>query len=235
MSTSRITHDDHPPLPNGRPGKHSSTRANGHAKESTSAENAPQISAPQARARAAADDARGTPDAPASAPPAASANRAGDAAAARDSKHHAGEEVTPNGANLREEAAAKAEAKSAARAAGKAEREAAKRLRTEKAPPLAAGTAPLPMDHHAFTEALHAKIDFLEVGKKLLNSSDEKIVKGVWEHMLELRYGQEAATSDDAQRIVIDMPRPKLHDSFAAPNTPDHAPDHVQDLNTFGQ
>jgi hypothetical protein len=60
----------------------------------------------------------------------------------------------------------------------------------------------------AFTESLNAQADFLEVGKRLLNSSDERIVKGVWEHMLELRYGKEAPADENARRIVIDVERP---------------------------
>jgi hypothetical protein len=203
-ATNRITQEERPPLPNGHTAQRVAPRVNGHAQEVAQDESATNNLAPQARAQAAADDAHGTPDAPASVPPAASANRADDAAAACDSNGSAEQAATPRHLTRSEKAAAKAAAKAA--------RDAVNSQAAERTPTLQAGTAQLPADHHAFTEALHAKVDFLEVGKHLLNSSDEKIVKGVWEHMLELRYGKEAAPSESAHHIVIDVPRPRHND-----------------------
>jgi hypothetical protein len=69
------------------------------------------------------------------------------------------------------------------------------------------GELPLPEDAYAFVSAVHEKADIIEAGRRLLNSGDEKIVKGVWDRLVNLRFGKdEEQSSDGPQRIVIDIP-----------------------------
>jgi len=209
-TTHRTTHDDPAQRTNGHLAKHVNGQASTSAvatDDAESAENAtPAGGSPtRPRARAASDDAHGTPVAPAPGPPAASRPRDLSADAARDSKID--------------------DAKGAARKkrTGRAKRNASSKPPTppkpkdsgnknDKPDPIPPSLVALPADAFKFTEALHAQADFLAVGKRLLNSDDERIVKGVWEYMLELRYGKEAPADDNSRRIVIDMPRPLLGD-----------------------
>jgi hypothetical protein len=78
-----------------------------------------------------------------------------------------------------------------------------------KPPSLPAGRENLPPNATSFAEAINGKADLLEVSTRLLNSTDQRIVRGVWEHMLEMRYGNAARVDRGAQQIVIDMPRPR--------------------------
>jgi hypothetical protein len=68
--------------------------------------------------------------------------------------------------------------------------------------------APLPSDGADFVDAVHARVDLIDVGKQLLQSGDEKIKQRAFERMLELRYGKGAPPVEEAQHIVIDLPRP---------------------------
>jgi hypothetical protein len=79
---------------------------------------------------------------------------------------------------------------------------------TGEAPEIPPSAEPLPEDGPAFVEALHERLDLLEVGKSLLESADEKIKQRAWERMLEMRYGKGAPAVEEAQHIVIDLPRP---------------------------
>lgn len=145
----------------------------------------------QDRARAASDDTHGVSNGASviAAPPAANTDHDRSAAAARDSSKKE-KTATPKPATRGKKHKATAEAR-------------------EPVPP---GLDILPADAKAFTEAINAQADLLEVGRRLLNSGDERIIKGVWEHMLELRYGKEAPADESARRIVIDMPRPNYDD-----------------------
>jgi hypothetical protein len=205
-TTHRVTHTDqslsknHPPPTNGSAAKH----GNGHGQASAARPQAGDEAATPDRARAASDDAHEASSgasAKAAIPPAASAERVACAEVARAS----------NGDSAKEPAAKNAR-KSRARRGSRRKTlgDAASDEASETATPLPPALRLLPADAIKFTEELHAQADFLEVGKRLLNSTDERIVKGVWEHMLELRYGKEAPPDENARRIVIDMPRP-LH------------------------
>jgi hypothetical protein len=69
------------------------------------------------------------------------------------------------------------------------------------------GRNPLPADAAAFAAAVHAKADFVRVGKKLLNSTDEKIAQRAWEKMLEMTFGKGAALQADEEpaQIIPDL------------------------------
>jgi hypothetical protein len=213
-TTNRITPDDRPPLPNGQVDKH----VNGHGKESApdavsprgSGARRPRHPVPRTRAQAASDDTQGAPHAPAAVPAAASPDPYAHAEVACVSSEGSTLESATNCPN--QSGSAGDPVRAALQLAPKEDRN--KHKDREPVPP---GTEPLPDDTIAFTEALHMRADFLVIGQRLLNSGDEKIVKGVWEHMLELRYGQQAAPSNTPEHIVIDMPRPKHDDDPPEP------------------
>ena len=197
MATSNRVPPDEKPAP---PNVHAAKRANGHenGKLRAGAESRADESAgrditattdKRDRARAASDDTHGVSLGASviAAPPAANTDHDRSAEAARDSS--------------------KKKSSSAASAKKRAPR-GKKTKETEEREPVPPGLDVLPADGPAFTEALNAQADLLEVGRRLLNSNDERIIKGVWEHMLELRYGKEAPMSEDARRIVIDVERP---------------------------
>ena len=198
MATSHhVPPEEKVALPNG----HAAKRVNGHAngKLTASAESQADESAGENtiattnkrdRARADSDDTHGVSIGASviAAPPAANTDHDRSAEAARDSS--------------------KEKRGSAASAKKRAPRGKKSKETEEPREPVPPGLDVLPADGPAFTEALNAQADLLEVGRRLLNSNDERIIKGVWEHMLELRYGKEAPTDENARRIVIDVERP---------------------------
>jgi hypothetical protein len=73
------------------------------------------------------------------------------------------------------------------------------------------GTEELPADGIGFVDEMHARVDFWEVGRSLLNSKDEKIRQRAWERMLEMKYGKgPGAVAEEAPQIIVDLPRPIL-------------------------
>lgn len=81
-----------------------------------------------------------------------------------------------------------------------------KKVKNKKIPP---GTEELPADGTGFVDEMHARVDFWEVGKKLLHSKDEKIVQRAWERLLEMKYGKgPGAVAEEPPQIIIDTPRP---------------------------
>jgi hypothetical protein len=203
-TTNRLSPSQRAPLVNGHAVKH----VNGHATPASITKESPataharkaDVANGQAgktdRARAAADDAHVVStgaSAKAAIPPAASPDRDAYAVVARASSGETPEhDVSSETPSPRTKRAASMSSQS----------------KGPEQPPVPPSLGPLPADAVAFTESLNAQADFLEVGKRLLNSSDERIVKGVWEHMLELRYGKEAPADENARRIVIDVERP---------------------------
>jgi hypothetical protein len=200
MATSHRVPPEEKPAPlNGHAAKRVNGHSNGklpggplsHADESACGEVAAENNK-RDRARADSDDTHGVSNGASviAAPPAANTDHDRSAEAARDSSNRKKEGDT----------------------AASSRKRTPRRKKTDKAEetrePVPPGLDVLPADGPAFTEALNAQADLLEVGRRLLNSSDERIIKGVWEHMLELRYGKEAPTDENARRIVIDMPCP---------------------------
>jgi hypothetical protein len=76
----------------------------------------------------------------------------------------------------------------------------------ENIPP---GSEALPEDGMTFVDAMHERIDLWEVGKKLMQNGDAKIVQRAWERMLEMKYGKgPSAPGDEVPQIIFDTPRP---------------------------
>ena len=82
---------------------------------------------------------------------------------------------------------------------------AAKTLR--RIPP---GREPLPVDGEAFVDAVHAKVDLVQIEVALLKSEDEKIRQRELAYLRELRYGKRAEPADgEPTQIIFDMPGPE--------------------------
>jgi len=82
---------------------------------------------------------------------------------------------------------------------------AAKTLR--RIPP---GREPLPVDGEAFVDAVHAKVDLVQIEVALLRSEDEKIRQRELAYLRELRYGKRAEPADgEPTQIIFDMPGPE--------------------------
>ena len=206
-TTNRIA-PDRPPLPNGHAAQHTNSHADAQVDgpPGKSAPAAPitsmspaaiagaKISARRSRARAASDDAHvpssGASANPAAAPPVASADRDAGAAAARDSNNGPIPEVAPQS--------------SATPKPEKAKDDPAKPW-----PFLPPGKLPLPEDGATFVSNMHEQADIIEAGRRLLNSKDEKIIKGVWDRLVNLKSGNsEEQPDDESRRVIVGMPRP---------------------------
>jgi len=205
-TTNRITPDDRAPRPNG----HAPSHANGRADEGSPtnalsstvrpAKNTPQISSSRSRARAAADDPHAVPNATAAAPPPARTASDASAAAARDSK------IDPtNGESPISDLPASA-VKPDPKSEGPS---AAKNSKREPPPPLPPGERPLPPDGGRFVDSVHEKADITEAGRRLLNSEDEKIVKGIWDLLVSLKYrNAEDPFGKEPPEVKVGIPRP---------------------------
>jgi hypothetical protein len=215
----RATPENRAPRPNGHIAANGEARTNGHAEAEDSARVAPStsapplpLSAPRLRARAAADDPHAAPNATAAAPPPAGTARDDSAATARVSN------ATPDAGEPDGETSGEP-------AGGSASERPAPGTRTGKsgrgkpgdAPPanekehleLPPGELPLPPDGTTFVDAVHAKADLVEAGRRLLNSRDEKIVKGLWDLLVNLKYGNSEGSSEEAPpEVKVGIPRP---------------------------
>jgi hypothetical protein len=77
---------------------------------------------------------------------------------------------------------------------------------TKGAPEIPPGAEPLPLDGASFVEAVHAKVDLIELEVSLLRSEDEKIRQRELAYLRELKYGKSAAfsTDDETPQIIFD-------------------------------
>jgi hypothetical protein len=86
------------------------------------------------------------------------------------------------------------------------------------APDIPPGAEPLPADGASFVEAVHEKVDLIELEVSLLKSEDEKIRQRELAYLRELKYGKSAAfsTDDEAPQIIFDdgasFPNPDSRD-----------------------
>lgn len=81
-----------------------------------------------------------------------------------------------------------------------------------KKAPLGRGETPLPIDSAGFVDAIHARVDLLEVGENLLRSNDEKVVQRAFERMLDIKFGRGAAAAlADAPTVIWDVPGVNLN------------------------
>lgn len=138
---------------------------------------------------AASDDARGPLVAETAASAAACASR--DAYAEMAQAEREGKRLPPSGAASRP-----------AHSNGKAAR------KSKDAPEISPGLAPLPADGASFVEAVHERVDLIELEVSLLKSEDEKIRQRELAYLRELKYGKIAAFSsdDDIRPITFGEP-----------------------------
>jgi hypothetical protein len=125
---------------------------------------------------AASDDARGPLVAETATSAAACANR--DAYAEMAQAEREGKRLPPSGAASRP-----------SHSNGKAAR------KPKDAPEISPGLAPLPGDGASFVEAVHERVDLIELEVSLLKSEDEKIRQRELAYLRELKYGKIAAFS----------------------------------------
>jgi hypothetical protein len=78
----------------------------------------------------------------------------------------------------------------------------------EKLPP-GPGEEPLPDDIADFVDEIHSRVDLFEVLHDLLTTEDEKIKQRALEKILEMKYGKDAASSEEPVQIIMDAPRPQ--------------------------
>jgi hypothetical protein len=138
---------------------------------------------------AASDDARGPLVAETAASAAACANR--DAYAEMAQAEREGKRPPPPGAASRPP-----------NSNGKTSR------KSKDAPEIPPGLDPLPADGASFVEAVHERVDLIELEVSLLKSEDEKIRQRELAYLRELKYGKIAAfsTDDDIRPIVFGEP-----------------------------
>jgi hypothetical protein len=74
---------------------------------------------------------------------------------------------------------------------------------------IAPGEAPLPSNVADFVEEIHRRVDLFAVWQKLLRTKDLKIKQRAAERLTDLRY-KGAASAEEPQQILFDLPRPKL-------------------------
>ena len=72
------------------------------------------------------------------------------------------------------------------------------------------GLEPLPVDGEAFVDAVHAKVDLVQLEVSLLKSKDAKIRQRELAYLRELRYGKRAEPAEgEPTQIIFDMPGPE--------------------------
>jgi hypothetical protein len=71
------------------------------------------------------------------------------------------------------------------------------------------GEHPLPADVEEFIQEIHRKVDISEVWHGLLRNPDDKIRQRAVERLTDLLYKGTAASGDEQQEIIFDLPRPK--------------------------
>ena len=89
------------------------------------------------------------------------------------------------------------------------------------APDIPPGAEPLPADGASFVEAVHEKVDLIELEVSLLKSEDEKIRQRELAYLRELIYGKTAAFSseDDMRPITFGEPQQCASDPYAQDST----------------
>jgi hypothetical protein len=167
----------------------SAHKSNGHTPESTTRQDIATF-----EHWAASDDAGGKLVAETAASAAAAcANR--DAYAEMAPADAKGKRLLPPGAASRpSNADTKADAKASDKKKG--------------APDIPPGAEPLPADGASFVEAVHEKVDLIELEVSLLTSEDEKIRQRELAYLRELKYGKSAAFSTDEEIRPITFGEP---------------------------
>jgi hypothetical protein len=176
----------------------SAHKSNGHTPESTTRQDISTF-----EHWAASDDAGGQLVAETAATAAACANR--DAYAEMAPADAKGKRLPPPGAASRP---SNADTKADAKASDK----------NKGAPKIPPGVEPLPADGASFVEAVHEKVDLIELEVSLLTSEDEKIRQRELAYLRELIYGKTAAfsTEDDMRPITFGEPQQCASDPYAS-------------------
>jgi hypothetical protein len=81
---------------------------------------------------------------------------------------------------------------------------------TAPAEPEPVADAELAQNGLDFVEAMHRLVNLYEVGKRLLQSKDEKIAQRAWERLLEMKFGKGPAPVEE-EPLRVDwsgFPRP---------------------------
>jgi hypothetical protein len=177
-------------------------RANGHAPTSTTRTTRDDIA--NFEHWAASDDASGLHVAETAPPAAACAPRQACAEMAPASAE--GQRLPPPGAATRPHRANGKPANAADHAAS--EKDASSKNKT--APKIPPATEPLPADGPSFVEAVHEKVDLVELEVSLLQSEDEKIRQRELAYLRELIYGKNAAFSTDDEMGPITFGPPPI-------------------------
>ena len=176
-----MTQPDNARKANGHAGPHGGP--NGHGPATTERGGVPAPACPGRHPeQAASDDTGGSPSATAA---------AFAAAASKDRQAYAAAAPPPS---PRESLAALPE----------------KPKRTRKQPGVPGGELPLPANAGDFVEEIHRRIDLFEVWQSLLRSKDEKVKQRAVERLTDLCYKIGAASADEPQQFIFDLPRPKL-------------------------
>jgi hypothetical protein len=164
----------------------SAHKSNGHAPESTTRQDISTF-----EHWAASDDAGGQLVAETASSAAACANR--DAYAEMAPAEAKGKRLPPPGAATRPPSV---DHKADPKASDK----------KKVAPDIPPGAEPLPADGASFVEAVHEKVDLIELEVSLLTSEDEKIRQRELAYLRELIYGKTAAfsTDDETPQIIFD-------------------------------
>jgi hypothetical protein len=179
----------------------SAHKSNGHTPESTTRQDISTF-----QHWAASDDAGGQLVAETAATAAACANR--DAYAEMAPADAKGKRLHPSGAASRP---SNVDPKANAKAIDK----------NKNAPKIPPGAEPLPADGASFVEAVHEKVDLIELEVSLLTSEDEKIRQRELAYLRELIYGKTAAfsTEDDMRPITFGEPQQCASDPYASDST----------------
>jgi hypothetical protein len=161
------------------------------------------VPAPDGQGSAASVDASGASVASAAASAAAGADRAACAEAAHAPNGRARSRRAKAGPRPRVPGDAKARRVTRRSARSSAEREKVS---------LGRGETPLPVDSAGFVDAIHARVNLLEVGENLLRSNDEKVLQRAFERMLDIKFGRgAAAVVADAPTVIWDVPGVNLN------------------------
>src|SRR5216683_1562927 len=78
--------------------------------------------------------------------------------------------------------------------------------KSKKIPP---GEGPLPESPGDFVNEIHGRIDLFRIWHGLLKSRDVKVKQRAVERLTDMRYKGAAASEEEPQQVVADMPGPK--------------------------
>lgn len=83
---------------------------------------------------------------------------------------------------------------------------------TSSFPEIPPGTKPLPIDGPAFVDAVHKRVDLVQLEVRLLKSGDLKLVQRELAYLLDLKYGKGAgpAAEGEFSQMIRELAQPNL-------------------------